>query len=98
VPLYRGRIIFVSNGVEYSAEQGRDDPPHVVPIRFFIYDNRGDRPAHVLRQPIALWHVTSHVDRYQAIFESLHRQHVHKAVQVPARKRSEYGARVGTEH
>ncbi len=43
VPLHRGRIIFVSNGVEYSAEQDRSDPLHIVPVRFFVYDNRTNR-------------------------------------------------------
>ncbi len=76
IPLYRGRIIFVSNGIEYSAEQDRDDPPHIVPVRFFIYDNRDDRPSCVLKKPTALWHVTPYVDRYQAMFASLHRQHL----------------------
>jgi len=75
-PLHRGRIIFVSNGVEYSAEQDRGDPPHIVPVRFFIYDNRTHRPSHVLRQPVAVSYVTAHVEKYQVMFEDLHRQHL----------------------
>lgn len=76
VPLHRGRIIFVSSGVEYSAEQDRSDPPHIVPVRFFMYDNRSHRPSGVLKEPFALWHVTANVEKYQEMFESLHRQHL----------------------
>lgn len=76
VPLHRGRIIFVSNGVEYSAKQDLSDPLHIVPVRFFIYDNRTNRTSGILRKPVAISHVTSRVEKFQEMFESLHRQHL----------------------
>lgn len=76
VPLHRGRLILISSGVEYSAEQDHADPPWIVPVRFFVYDNRTHRPSGLPREPFALSHVTPHVERVQEVFESLHRQHL----------------------
>lgn len=76
IPLRRGMIIFVSNGVEYSAEQDLSDPLHIVPVRFFIYDNRTDRPSGILKNGVAIGHATSNIEKYRQMFESLHRQHL----------------------
>jgi len=76
IPLHRGRIIFLSNGLEYSAVQDLKDPPHIIPLRFFIYDNRTNRPGSPLDKPAFVSHTTSNVEKFQDMFESLHRQHL----------------------
>ena len=65
IPLRRGMIIFVSNGVEYSAEQDLSDPLHIVPVRFFIYDNRTDRPSGILKKGVAVGHAISNIEKYR---------------------------------
>ena len=76
IPLHRGRIIFVSNGIEYSAEQDHEDPPHIIPVRFFIYDNRTSRPARPMEIPSYISHTTANVEKFQDMFQSLYRQHL----------------------
>jgi AraC-like DNA-binding protein len=76
VPLHRGRMVFVSQNVEYSAEQNLADPPHIIPVRFFMYDNRSNTQSPYLDEPVAVSYATAQVEKFQDMFESLHRQHL----------------------
>lgn len=78
IPLQRGRIIFVSHGIEYSAEQDLSDPPRIIPVRFFSFLNTNKQPNIALESPVAISHLTANVDKYQELFESLHRQYLLK--------------------
>jgi AraC-like DNA-binding protein len=76
IPLHRGRIIFISNGIEYSANQDLKNPPHIIPVRFYTYNNSDNITESILNSLCAISHVTANIEKFQDMFESLHRQHL----------------------
>jgi len=76
IPLHKGRIVFVSNGMEHSAEQDIDDPPNIIPVRFYTYDVATGERRDVTQQPFFLSLATTNAVKFQEMFESLHGQHV----------------------
>lgn len=75
VAFERGKIIFVGSGTLHEARQNRERPPHIIPVRFGIYDPATGQPIRTERRPFWFELTDEPGQELQRLFEKLHRHY-----------------------
>jgi AraC-like DNA-binding protein len=73
VPLRDAMVVFLTNGVTYSATQDYGNPPDIIPVRFCAYENHSGEMVNWGGAPIALALQAGNPARFADHFQYLHR-------------------------
>jgi len=73
--IFRGKIVFVSDGVSHSAVQNTFAPLGIIPIRFGLYYNQTGSQLFNYTNPFSFSFIPENIDKYENLFSQLWQNH-----------------------